>query len=110
MSSVPNRTYGHQEVGQDTDLTGDAMPKSRIVGGLGRRYGRRAIELPIAIEGQMAEICRDLALEAKRMRQLQEQADELRTVIRQWVGESEPDPGREPANRAGRRRAAMCGS
>jgi hypothetical protein len=39
----------------------------------------------------MAEICRDLAVEAKRMRQLQDQADELRTVIRQWVGQSEAD-------------------
>jgi hypothetical protein len=38
------------------------------------------------VEGQIAELCRDLAEEAKRMRQLQEQADELRTTIRQWAG------------------------
>ena len=31
----------------------------------------------------MAELCRDLAVEAKRMRQLQEQANELRRVIHQ---------------------------
>ena len=37
------------------------------------------------VEGQIAEICRDLAVEAKRLRQLQEQADELRMVIRQWA-------------------------
>ena len=79
------------------------MLKSGVVGGARRRNGRRPVQLPNAIEGQIAEICRDLAVEAKRMRQLQEQADELRTVIRQWVGESEPDAEREPANRAGRR-------
>jgi hypothetical protein len=59
--------------------------------------------LPNAVEGQIAEICRDLAVQAKRLRQLQEQADELRTVIRQWAGESEPDSYGEPANRGGRR-------
>jgi hypothetical protein len=37
----------------------------------------------------MAELCRDLAVEGKRIRQLQEQADELRWVIRQWAGHSE---------------------
>jgi hypothetical protein len=42
-------------------------------------------------------------VEAKRMRQLQEQADELRTAIRRWVGEPEPDSDREAASRAGRR-------
>jgi hypothetical protein len=41
--------------------------------------------LPNVVEGQIAEICRDLAVEAKRIRQLQDQADELRTAIRQWV-------------------------
>ena len=38
------------------------------------------------VEGQIAELCRDLSLQMKRMRQLQEQADELRTLIRQWAG------------------------
>jgi hypothetical protein len=45
--------------------------------------------LPSGVEGQITELCRDLALEAKRMRQLQEQADELRRVIGQWAGDSE---------------------
>jgi hypothetical protein len=45
--------------------------------------------LPNVVEGQIAEICRDLAIQAKRMRQLQEQADELRTAIRQWAGRSD---------------------
>jgi hypothetical protein len=37
------------------------------------------------------------------MRQLQEQADELRMAIHQWAGESEADSSREPTNRGGRR-------
>jgi hypothetical protein len=41
-----------------------------------------------AIEGQIAEICRDVAVGVKRMRQLQQQIDELRMVIREWVRES----------------------
>jgi hypothetical protein len=60
-----------------------------------KRAPHRSDDLPNAIEGQIAEICRDLAVQAKRIRQLQEQADELRTVIRQWAGQSdsysEPD-------------------
>ena len=44
--------------------------------------------MPDVVEGQIAELCRDLAVEAKRMRQLQEQADELRRVIRQWAAHS----------------------
>ena len=80
------------------------MPRSRVEGGAQRRQGRlRLAELPNAVEGQMAEICRDLAVQAKRMRQLQEQADELRVVIRQWAGQSGADSDREPINRGGRR-------
>jgi hypothetical protein len=45
--------------------------------------------LPNVAEGQIAELCRDLAIEAKRMRRLQEQVDELRRGIRQWAGHSE---------------------
>jgi hypothetical protein len=64
------------------------MPKSRVEGGARRRYGLlRLAELPSTVEGQIAEICRDLAVQAKRMRQLQEQADELRVVIRQFKEE-----------------------
>jgi hypothetical protein len=79
------------------------MPKSEVVGGARRRRGRRPAELPDAIEGQIAEICRDLAVQVKRMRQLREQADELRVVIREWAGPSEPTSEHEPASRAGRR-------
>jgi len=62
------------------------MPKSAVVGrGSPRHEWPRRAELPNAVEGQITEICRDLAVEAKRMRQLQEQADELREVIRQWA-------------------------
>jgi hypothetical protein len=72
------------------------MPKSGAVGSAWRRQGRRRpAELPNAVDGQIAEICRDLAVQAKRMRQLQEQADELRTVIRQWVDQFEADSYRE---------------
>jgi hypothetical protein len=43
--------------------------------------------VPLAeVEGQIVELCRDLSLQAKRMRQLQEQADELKMLIRQWTG------------------------
>ena len=68
------------------------MPKSAVVRHASRRHGRpRPAELPNVVEGQIAELCRDLAVEAKRMRQLQEQADELRRVIRQWTT---PEPTR----------------
>jgi hypothetical protein len=68
------------------------MPKSRVPVTARRRPGRaRAADLPNAVEGRIAEICRDLAVQAKRMRELQEQADELRTVIRQWAGRFEAD-------------------
>ena len=46
----------------------------------------RLRRLVAELEGQIAELCRDLAVEGKRIRQLQEQADELRRVIRQWAG------------------------
>ena len=66
------------------------MPKTAVVRRASRRHGRpRPAGLPSLVEGQIAEMCRDLAVEAKRLRQLQEQADELRKVIRQWAGHSE---------------------
>jgi hypothetical protein len=71
------------------------MPKS--VSAARRRQGRRRpAELPDVVEGQIVEICRDLAVQVKRMRQLQEQADELRVVIREWASPSEPTSDREP--------------
>jgi hypothetical protein len=80
------------------------MPKSGVVGSAWRKQGRRQpAELPNAVEGQIVELCRDLAVEAKRMRLLQEQADELRLAIRQWVDQSEADSYRDPPSRGERR-------
>ena len=80
------------------------MQKSGVEGGARRREGRRSILVPDGIEGQIAELCRDLAVETKRIRQLQGQADELRVLIGQWVSDAEPaDLEREPVSRAGRR-------
>ena len=62
------------------------MPKSQVL--RGARWKRRAAgraELPDALEGQVEEICRDLSEQVKRMRQLQDQADELRTALREWA-------------------------
>jgi len=68
------------------------MPKPEAAGRAQlRRARRRTVDLSNTVEGQMAEICRDLAVQAKRMRQLHEQADELRRVIRQWAGQSGSD-------------------
>jgi hypothetical protein len=62
------------------------MPKSAVVPHASRRHRQpRPAELPSLVEGQITELCRDLAVEAKRMRQLQEQADELRRVICRWA-------------------------
>ena len=89
---------------QDTAVKGDAMPKAEVVGAPRRRARRRRpAELPNIVEGQIAEICRDLSVQAKRMRELHEQAGELRRVIREWAGQSEADLSREPVNREGRR-------
>ena len=66
------------------------MPKSEVARAARRSQGRRRpAELPNALEGQIVEICRDLAVQVKRMRQLQEQADELRVVIREWASQSD---------------------
>jgi hypothetical protein len=63
------------------------MSKSAVVRRASRRHERPVpAELPDVVEGEIAELCRDLAVATKRMRQLQEQADELRRVIRQWAG------------------------
>jgi hypothetical protein len=80
------------------------MPKSADAGrGLPNHELPRPDELPDVVEGQIAEICRDLAVQAKRMRQLQEQADELRTAIRQWAGAFDADSRGGSPSRAGRR-------
>lgn len=67
------------------------MPKALVVGAARRtQRRRRPAELSDAIEGHIAEICRDVAVQVKRMQQLQQQTDELRVVIREWARESEP--------------------
>jgi hypothetical protein len=56
------------------------------------------------VEGQIAEMCHDLAVQLKRMKQLQEQAQELRSTLRLWAAPSGADSQlREPTNRGGRR-------
>ena len=65
----------------------NAMPKSEVSRGARRKrslVGRA--EFPSTLEGQIEEICRDLAVQVKRMRQLQEQADELRATLHEWAG------------------------
>jgi len=80
------------------------MPKSEVVSAARRRQRpQRPAELPDVVEGHIVEICRELAVQVKRMRQLQEQADELRVVIGEWAGPAEPTSDREPSSRAGRR-------
>jgi hypothetical protein len=80
------------------------MSKAAVIDAAQKRRGRlRPVHLPNVVEGQITELCRDLAVQAKRMRQLEEQADELRTVIRQWAGGAQADGPRRPTNRGGRR-------
>jgi hypothetical protein len=65
----------------------DAMPKSGVSRGARRnRSSAGWAALPNDLEGQIEEICRDMAVQVKRMRQLQEQTDELRTTLREWAG------------------------
>jgi hypothetical protein len=69
------------------------MPKSGVSRSAPRKQRPPGLaELPGALEGQIEEICRDLSVQVKRMRQLQEQADELRTALREWAGPSGADP------------------
>lgn len=73
------------------------MPKPKAIGAARwRQRRRRSVELSDAIEGQIEEICRDVAIQVKRMRQLQERTDELRIVILEWARESKPNSDREP--------------
>ena len=70
------------------------MPKPAVIGVASRRRVRpRSVELPDVVEGQIEEICRDLAVQVKRMRQLQDQAAELRRVVRQWAGHADDSDG-----------------
>lgn len=73
------------------------MPKPKTEGAPRNRQRRRSsAELSDVIEGHIAEICRDMAVQVKRMRQLQQQTDELRVVIRDWARESGPASTRQP--------------
>ena len=67
------------------------MPKPTLVGRAPRRGGRpRSPESASVLEGEITELCRDVAVEVKRMQRLQVQTNELRLTIRKWVGHSEP--------------------
>ena len=67
------------------------MPKLAAVGRVpGRRGTPRHPEMASVVEGQLAELCRDVAIEVKRMRQLQVQTGELRLAIEAWIGAAEP--------------------
>ena len=73
------------------------MPKPKIEGApRGRQRRRRSAELSDVIEGQNTEISRDVAVQVKRMRQMQQQTDELRVVIRDWARDSGPASNRQP--------------
>ena len=47
--------------------------------------------MPSVVEGQITELCRDVAVEIKRMQRLQMQTDELRLAIQEWVGRFGPE-------------------
>ena len=106
VPSVPNSTSVSIGDCHDTAVREDPMSKSGVVGSARRRHGRRQVAVRNAVEGQMVEMCRDIAVQAKRMRQLQQQADELCMVIREWVSQSEPYSDPESTNRGGRRSSA----
>ena len=79
------------------------MPKSGAVVSARQTQGQGPpAELLNAVQGQIEEMFHELGVQVKRMRQLQDQADELRTVIRQWAGDSDVGSNRELANRGGR--------
>ena len=83
----------------------DVMRKSGVSRSAGWKQRRpSAAELSGTVEGQIAEICRDLAVEAKRMKQLERQAQELRTTLGLWVRPSGTLFSlRESTNRGGQR-------
>lgn len=68
-----------------------------------RRSARRRAYLMATVEGQIAEICRSVEVEAKRMRRLLEQAAELRSIVREWAGHAEPPVTSARTRRAKRR-------
>lgn len=81
------------------------MPKP-VLKGRAPRQPPRDGSLPEAVEGRIAEVCRAVSVEVRRMRQLQEQADELLAVVRQWAGHPAPAANRRGA-RGGAGKAGM---
>lgn len=63
----------------------------------GQRRPRRPVELPSGVEGRISELCRDLAVQTKRMRDLQQEAEELQVVIHEWAGRFDADLEKAPA-------------
>jgi hypothetical protein len=94
IENVPNSTDRRTPRCDDAeDELRDAMPKSGVSRGARRnRSSAEGATLQNAVEGQIEEICRDISVQVKHMRQLQDQADELRTMLRKWVGQSAADP------------------
>ena len=67
------------------------MPKPTLVGRAPRQRGSpRHSEMASAVEGEITELCRDIAVEIKRMQRLQTQTDELRLTIQKWVDQFGP--------------------
>jgi hypothetical protein len=62
------------------------MPKSDVSRGPRRKRSPTCrAELSDGLRGQIQEICRDLSVQVKRMKQLHDQAEELRTGLREWA-------------------------
>lgn len=64
---------------------------------------RLPAQFPSTVEGRVTELCRDLEVQAKRMRELQEQAEELRLAIGEWARQFEAAGYPESSTRAERR-------
>ena len=68
-----------------------AMTKLAAVRRMPRRPGTpRRPEMASLVEGQIVELCRDIAIEVKRIRRLQTQTGELRLALAEWLGYAEP--------------------
>lgn len=81
--SVPNGTSANARGCQHGPVR--TTPKHEATAARRRPQPLMPSDLSEVIEGQIAEICRDAATQLKRMRQLQEQTDELRVVIHKWA-------------------------
>lgn len=66
------------------------MKKPRAVNSPRKPVTRQPGQLPAAVEGYVAELCRDIEVQVKRMRELQQRAEELRLVIQDWAGADTP--------------------